>query len=88
MLPHERSGSMRALVRRRDGALDSFAPDALVVEEPLEIRVREGEESEPVRLLVTMRTPGHDEDLVAGILFSGGVVEAAGELGDLARPSD
>ena len=88
MLPNESAGSMRALVRRRDGALDTFAPDALVVEEPLEIRVREGETAEPVRLLVTMRTPGHDEDLAAGILFTAGVIEAAGELLALARPSD
>ena len=88
MFPDERGGSIRALVRRRDGALDSFEADALVVEEPLEIRVREGETAQPVRLLVTMRTPGHDEDLAAGILFSGGVIEAAGELLDLARPSD
>jgi len=76
------------LVRRRDGEAVAFEEDALVVEEPLEIRVREGRDAEPVRLLVTMRTPGHDEDLAAGLLFSEGVVESAGELLDVVRPDD
>jgi FdhD protein len=42
--------------------------DVVVVEEPLEIRV--GKES----LSVTMRTPGHDLDLVTGFLFTEGVI--------------
>jgi FdhD protein len=84
----ESAGSLRVLVRRRDGEAVAFEEDALVVEEPLEIRVREGRDAEPVRLLVTMRTPGHDEDLAAGLLFSEGVVVSAGELLDVARPDD
>jgi FdhD protein len=42
-------------------------PDELAVEEPLEIRVN----GEPVA--VTMRTPGHDEELALGFLLSEGV---------------
>ena len=42
--------------------------DPLAVEEPLEVRVN-GE-----RLMVTMRTPGDDIDLVHGLLHSEGVV--------------
>jgi len=83
-----RAGSMRVLLRRRDGASGGFEEDAVVVEEPLEIRVREGREGEAVRLLVTMRTPGHDEDLAAGLLFSEGVIGAADELLDVARLDD
>lgn len=45
-------------------------PDAVAVEEPLEIRV--GDRS----LVVTMRTPGHDVDLAHGWLLSEGVVGA------------
>ncbi|OWY82544.1 formate dehydrogenase accessory sulfurtransferase FdhD [Rhodococcus sp. BUPNP1] len=43
-------------------------PDTLAVEEPLEIRV--GGES----LTVTMRTPGHDVDLVHGFLLAEGMI--------------
>jgi FdhD protein len=42
--------------------------DAVAVEEPLEIRVN----GEPVA--VTMRTPGHDEELALGFCLSEGVV--------------
>lgn len=48
--------------------------DHLVVEEPLEIRL----EGRPAA--VTMRTPGHDLDLVAGFLLTEGVVDGADDI--------
>jgi FdhD protein len=48
----------------RDGVRDVVA-----VEEPLEIRV----DSEPVA--VTMRTPGHDEQLALGFLYGEGLID-------------
>src|SRR5215210_383181 len=60
----------------RDGATDRVA-----VEEPLEIRVR-GE-----ALAVTMRTPGHDEELALGFLIGEGLITTpspAGPAPDLA----
>src|SRR3954466_11391227 len=42
--------------------------DELAVEEPLEIRVRGRAVS------ITMRTPGHDEELAAGFLLSEGMI--------------
>ncbi|MFC4904754.1 formate dehydrogenase accessory sulfurtransferase FdhD [Kocuria oceani] len=48
--------------------------DTLAGEEPLEIRLH----GSP--FTVTMRTPGHDFDLVAGFLVSEGVVRAPSEL--------
>jgi FdhD protein len=60
----------------RDGEQDLVA-----VEEPLEIRV----DGEP--LAVTMRTPGHDEELALGFLFTEGLIDEprrAGLTADLA----
>ncbi|MFI5180031.1 MAG: formate dehydrogenase accessory sulfurtransferase FdhD [Thermoanaerobaculia bacterium] len=87
MASEEKAGSVRALVQRRDGSEESFGEDALVVEEPLEVRVGE-EAGDPVRLLVTMRTPGQDEDLAAGLLFSEGVIESPEEILGFSRPDD
>ncbi|GAB2599281.1 formate dehydrogenase accessory sulfurtransferase FdhD [Streptomyces capparidis] len=64
----------RHKVLRLDGGGASLRRDTLVGEEPLEIRVR-GE-----RLTVTMRTPGHDFDLVAGFLVTEGVLHSPGQL--------
>jgi FdhD protein len=48
--------------------------DAVAVEEPLEIRIGGADP------LVAMRTPGADEELVAGLLLSEGVVTRAEEI--------
>jgi FdhD protein len=52
--------------------------DSLAVEEPLEIRIR----NRPIA--VTMRTPGHDEELAAGFMLSEGLVRARGDIVDIA----
>ena len=57
----------------------SECQDHLVVEEPLEIRLG------GISLTVTMRTPGEDEELVAGFLFSEGVITSADDLDVIAR---
>src|SRR5437763_8913045 len=51
-------------------------PDAVAVEEPLEIRIG----GRPVA--VTMRTPGHDEELALGFCLSEGLQPAAARLPD------
>jgi FdhD protein len=72
-------------VRRfRGGELGSHEdPDLVATEEPFEIRVgysrRDGSRAEePVS--VTMRTPGHDEDLAVGFLFTEGIVRAGSDV--------
>ena len=61
----------------REGLVDEVA-----VEEPLEIRV------DGRAIAVTMRTPGHDEELALGFLHGEGLIDrahAAGPTGDLAK---
>jgi FdhD protein len=65
----------------RAGAMCEEA-DRLVVEEPLEIRLGGR------RFTLTMRTPGHDEELAAGFLMAEGFVNARGELGEIRRQRD
>jgi FdhD protein len=52
--------------------------DRVAVEEPLEIRVA-GE-----ALAVTMRTPGHDEELALGFLYGEGLIDGPAEAGPTA----
>ena len=77
----------RVRVRAREGDAEIERMDALAVEEPLEIRVR-GRDGAPASFVTTMRTPGNDEELVAGLLFAEGVLAARSELISLDRPSD
>ena len=61
--------------------------DRLATEEPLEIRLAwPGRPAE--RLSVTMRTPGHDFDLVAGFLAAEGLVDDASDLNTVAYCTD
>jgi FdhD protein len=72
----------------REGASGAARDDLLAVEEPLEIRLRPDAGARPESFVVTMRTPGQDEDLAAGLLFAEGVVRSAREIVALDRPDD
>ncbi len=54
--------------------------DYLAAEEPLEIQIGR----KP--LVVTMRTPGNDEDLAAGFLLTEGIIRERGQIAELAQP--
>lgn len=75
---------VRVEVVRWNGAASSVAHDEVAAEEPLELRLAGG--SAP--LAVIMRTPGHDEELAAGFLYSEGIVRDPRELLGFAQGSD
>src|ERR1700737_1316768 len=62
----------------RDGRFD-IEEDRLAVEEPLEIRLGGR------RFTLPMRTPGNDEELVAGFLLAEGFIESRTDLGEIRR---
>lgn len=66
-----RGRTVTVVTRRYDGELGGPAPDELVVEEPLEIRL------DDVLVATTMRTPGHDFELAAGFLHGDGLLGGA-----------
>lgn len=57
-------------------------PDLVVSEEPLEIRLGFGPEDDrqQLSLSVTMRTPGNDEALCLGFLFTEGIINSIDEV--------
>ena len=76
------------------GAELEVRDDLVVGEEPLEIRAA-GPRQEPVQVAVTMRTPGHEEELALGFLTSEGLLAGNevigvqyGDPGVMAEPDD
>lgn len=69
-------------VHTTESGASSLREDLVVTEEPLEIRLGFGplEDRRELRLSVTMRTPGHDEDLVRGFLFTEGIITDPSQL--------
>jgi FdhD protein len=79
----KKTGVVSVLVHKVDhGASLSGQPDLLAVEEPLEIRLGFGPAGyrEQRSLAVTMRTPGHDLELVIGFLFAEGIIRRYDEV--------
>ncbi|WP_184541771.1 formate dehydrogenase accessory sulfurtransferase FdhD [Mucilaginibacter sp. FT3.2] len=56
--------------------------DALAIEEPLEIRLEHGAETQRItqNISVTMRTPGHDVELAKGFLFTESIIKNADDI--------
>ena len=81
----QRQSTRRLGVRRfRGGQLASVEdPDLVATEEPFEIRLgysrRDGSRAEEP-ISVTMRTPGHDEDLAVGFLLTEGIIRARSDV--------
>ncbi len=64
-----------------DGTRGELA-DPVAIEDPLEILLAVGDAT-PSPLAVTLRTPGHDRELAAGLLYAEGIVDDASDLAAL-----
>lgn len=70
----KRTTESRHVLRWQTGVNARRIKDNLAVEEPLEIQV------DTRSVVVTMRTPGHDNDLAAGFLVTEGLIQKTGDI--------
>lgn len=70
------TGTSDYLVHKYDQGELTEVRDSLSAEEPLEIIVENSMHGERHTVAVTMRTPGHDEELAVGFLASEGMLRA------------
>jgi FdhD protein len=59
--------------------------DLISIEEPLEISIKYKDQDKwsMISLSITMRTPGHDEDLVRGFLFNEQIIQNLNEIKEI-----
>jgi FdhD protein len=78
------------LVTKYNGNTFLAMSDLLAVEEPLEIRLEYGPATARTikNLSVTMRTPGNDADLVAGFLFTEGIIRNRTAISGITFPAE
>ena len=76
-MPEEVPSAVAKVRIQRTTSLE-FSTDSVVVEEPLEIRLKQGSKEE--QLGITMRTPGADLDLAAGFIWGEGFLTDSSDL--------
>ncbi len=81
-------GIAKTEIVRVQGQEQSQMQDFVVMEEPLEIRLgflKNGARAQK-SISVTMRTPGNDEELALGFLFTEGIIASADQVTGFSRP--
>jgi FdhD protein len=70
-------GTIKYRIIKVNGQQATHAEDLLAIEEPLQIELQVHTVTGRINknIAVTMRTPGHDEELAAGFLFSEGIIK-------------
>ena len=76
-------------VTKMRGSLRETLEDSVAVEEPLEIRLgyEAGGERHTSSVAITMRTPGNDEDLASGFLFTESIIRSPDDVA-IVKPCD
>lgn len=71
------------IIKVKNGEI-TYENDMLSVEEPLEIKISYLKDGQYVEkdLSITMRTPGHDQNLVYGFLFTEGIIHDATDVSE------
>ena len=69
------------IVKFRENKFENV-DDFISIEEPLEISIRFKEQDKWIKncLSITMRSPGHDEDLVRGFLFNEQIIQGLNDI--------
>ena len=80
----------RTTIIKVDGDHVSDANDLLAIEEPLEIRLEYGSPGRRTtrNISVTMRTPGNDNELATGFLFTEGIIQSIRDVATIKRVTD
>ncbi len=78
--------AIRSLTRVRPGQGRETDQDLLAVEAPLSVLIDDGRQRTPLGVL--MRTPGHDEDLALGAVFSEGVINRPEDVAGVSNEPD
>ena len=76
------SSTVRLPIQKVTAASSTDANDILASEEPLDIRLEYGAADQRLQktISITMRTPGNDEELAVGFLFTEGIIGSVDEI--------
>ena len=82
------SAVSRTKIKKINASNSTDADDMLAVEEPMEIRLEFGPQNKRVQksISVTMRTPGNDEELATGFLYTEGIISAPVDIVSVIHP--
>ena len=74
------------VIKLKDSSVEEVK-DFVSVEEPLEMNLKYKVDSKWIteQLSITMRTPGHDEDLISGFLFNERIIENFSEIENIEK---